>query len=243
MKLLIFILAWGIVFPSHSQSKITVKEAIVKCKSLSPEKRKNSKMCQTLIQKIKEYKKKKEDPNNCETKKIEEKIDNLECVSKIEKVELGKVETDSEFLVYSGYSILGNIQGLNLDVERKKGDFGFGLFYSQQDVADLNANSGKGSAYGLGLKYFFRPDLTERFFMGNFSLFTQVGLAEYEVQGQRSPQYIFSNLGLESSFYLLKKDRFKIKGFIRLGINHIYHQESDFINMGNSGSFGLVFSF
>ena len=243
MKLLIFILVLGIAPFTHAQNKITVKEAIAKCKAMSLEQRKNSKMCQLLIQKLKEIKAKKQDSNKCENKKINEKIENLECLSKIEPKELEKNDTSSEYSLYTGYSILGNIQGFNLDVERKKGDIGIGLFFSQQNVRDLNSNDGKGSAFGLGLKYYIRPDLTERFFMGNFSGFAQLGLAEYEIQGQKSPQYIFSNFGLESSFNLLKKDKFNIKGFFRLGINHIYHQESDFINMGNSGSFGLVFYF
>ena len=264
MKTLILIL---LILPSFSYAgKITIKEAIVQCDALDQAARSQNNLCQKLDARLKQIKEQSSqskanpvkpvsstNPNIVNTKqeKIKSKCEQLGNEKMLRHklcrpyltVEPDPILGDKNNLSarYSfslGYNILGNLNGPEFEFERRSNKIGLGLFYSQQTISDLDENKITGSAYGLVLKYHFLPlSYSQKF---DFSLFSQVGLTKYESQSQGTlPTYFYNNTGLEIS----KSFSNNFEGFAKVGVVNIYHSESDFLNMGATGTLGIKFGF
>lgn len=153
---------------------------------------------------------------------------------------LGKINLeDSRYSFSLGYSLLGNLNGVEAELERRTNHFGWGLFFAQQNISDLEENKVTGNAYGLLVKYHFTHLQYAKKNM-DFALFSHLGMAQYssELQGTL-PSYIYINMGMEASKAL--NSSFSVYG--KVGVVHIYHSESDFLNMGATGSVGINFGF
>lgn len=158
---------------------------------------------------------------------------------------LGKEkDLPAQYSLYTGYSLLGNISGFELEAERRSKHLGFGLFYSQQKISDLNNNEVSGSAFGASFRYHVTPLHFSNKSNLDFSGFLQLGLTKYtsELQGTL-PSYFYVNMGLDASIPLFKMGSTVIRGYGKVGITHIYHSDSDFLNMGSAGALGLKFDF
>jgi hypothetical protein len=158
---------------------------------------------------------------------------------------LGK-EKDSpaQYSTYLGYSLLGNIQGFELEVERRNNHLGLGLFYAQQKISDLENNEVSGSAFGASFRYHLTPLYFTKRQNVNFAGFVQLGMTSYEstIQG-KLPSYFYVNMGFDASVPITKIGNSQLNGFGKIGITHIYHPDSDFLSLGSSGVLGLKLDF
>lgn len=150
----------------------------------------------------------------------------------------------SQYNLNLGYNLFGNVNGSEFELERRSTNFGFGLFFAQQTISDLDENEVTGSAYGLSLKYHLTNLSYVQKSNFDFAGFLQVGLTQYESDTQgKLPSYFYTNFGLEVSAPIGKIGSSSISAFTRLGIVHIYHSESDFLNLGSTGTVGLQLGF
>lgn len=271
-----FLLITLLLLPTTSHA-LTLKEGITKCKAMSVTERKNSRLCQQVIAKIREIKSKKnqEDsgrltpvssqlPTKSKNELQYEKLSNIK--DKCQKLSppnqykykvchqfmnqdndpyLGQEkEVKAQYSFAVGYGLLGNVNGLDVELERRTNYWGIGLFYSQQDIKDLNSNEVSGSAYGASFHYHFTPLYFTQRGHSDFSGFAQVGLTQYTSSSQgQLPNYFYFNVGLDASVPLFKMGNSTVRGFGKLGIVNIYHSESDFLSLGGSGVLGLKFDF
>jgi hypothetical protein len=152
--------------------------------------------------------------------------------------------TSAQYSLSLGYSLLGDVKGLDFEVERRTKYFGVGLFFSQQTVTDTTDTQIKGSAYGVSVHYHFTPLYYTQQGKMDVAAFGQLGLASYqsETQGQL-PSYLYANAGLSASMPLFKLGPSTVRGFMKAGVVHIYHSESAFLGLGGSGTLGLKFDF
>lgn len=252
MKLLLLIIS---LYATTSWAKpISLKEAVAKCNSYTPETRAKSLLCKKVDEKLQQLKAKKSSSNSALDKqtKIKNKCEQLGNEKMIKygvcrpylNLEpdpiLGKSKLeDARYSLGLGYSLLGNLNGAEVELERRTNHFGWGLFFAQQTISDLEENKVTGNAYGLLMKYHFTHLEYAKKHM-DFALFSHLGMAQYtsELQGTL-PSYIYINVGMEASKAL--NSSFSLYG--KVGVVHIYHSESDFLNMGATGSLGINFGF
>lgn len=243
-----------LAMPVKGQTKLTFEQALEKCKKMDKITRQKSTLCKKVVEKIKRDKIEKEKKALEEKElKIKEKCQSLgnEKMIKYKQCQqyltlepdplLGEPkDVSAKYSFLLGYSLIGNINGIDFSMERKSNRLGFGLFYSQHKLSDLESTKVSGSAYGLELKYHFIPLYAQEKIKKDFSLFSQIGLTKYESETQGTlPSYFYNNTGLEYSQGLYNN----ISGFAKIGITHIYHSESDFLNLGTSATIGLKIDF
>lgn len=152
--------------------------------------------------------------------------------------------TSAQYSVALGYSLLGDVKGLDFEVERRTNNFGIGLFFSNQKISDINSDQISGSTYGVSARYHFTPLYYIKQGKMDISGFGQVGMASYTSSAQgKLPSYIYFNVGIDASVPLIKMGNTTVRGFAKAGVVHIYHSESSFLGLGGQGTLGLKFDF
>lgn len=150
----------------------------------------------------------------------------------------------ASYSISLGYSLMGNINGLDLEIERRTTNWGFGLFFAQQNISDLNDNDVSGSAYGASIRYHLTPLYYVKRNNPDVSAFLQGGMTNYTSATQGTlPSYMYFNMGLDASVPLFKMGSTTVRGFGKVGVTHIYHADSDFLSLGGSGTLGLKIDF
>lgn len=236
------------------QSKITLKEAITKCNALEASQRVVNPLCQKVDARLKELAKQKASGSHEKIKqeKIKQKCEQLgnEKMMKYRGCReylfldpdplLGKEQSaPARYQFNLGYSFLSHVQGFEFEAKRRSNHFAFGLFYSGQNISDLNENKVKGSAYGVSFNYHFLP-LSYTKDNLDLSFFSHLGMTSYQSEAQsKLPSYIYANIGMELAYPVSQS--FSVYG--KIGTVNIYHSESNLLNLGAMGTLGVSFGF
>lgn len=152
--------------------------------------------------------------------------------------------TSAQYSVALGYSLLGDVKGLDFEVERRTEHFGVGLFFSNQSLSNSSEEEITGTAYGVSARYHFTPLYYTKQGKMDVAAFGQVGMASYTSPTQgKLPSYIYFNVGIDASVPLMKMGGSTLRGFGKAGVVHIYHSESSFLSLGGQGTLGLKLDF
>lgn len=255
MKYIFYILLFFPVL-AFAQNKISLKDAIAKCNGMNSDAKKKSTLCKKVNEKLKKKQKsllniknkenltKEKIKNKCESLGNEGMMKYSGCRQYLFKepdpLLSNSSNVSSQYQFNLGYGFFGNTTGLELEALKRLSHFSIGAFYNQQNIEDVRGNEIDGNVFGLSLKYHFIP-LSYSVNHLDIAVFTHIGSASYESnKGQKLPSsYMYLNVGMEARYALNKN----VAIYGKLGSVNIYHQDSNFVNLGAMGTMGLSFGF